>query len=503
MRMPAGVLLLAWAVYGIAAPAAAAKLVVSNATEIVNGDTSNPAALKASPGPDGISLREAMFAANGAPGPHTITFAPAMAGQTIVLVSGHLVRRERTSIIGLVDGDGQPTVALDASQLAPNEVIVFFVTVSDFTIESLRFLGLHVSHKKFGVFVRAGAVFGEPGNQGVKNIQIRGNVFEADPAALTGSIAISAGMESGAVDAVLANVTIAGNTVRHFRGDANGIIVGASGSNSLIKDVTIAGNRFSDTEFPVELVAAAATNSRIIRSQIVGNTFDDSLQPVNLNHFGPGPMPVEPASNNLIDDTLIAGNVFRGNRGPAIVLLGGMNQATANTIRNTRIINNLMVGATLFGGVGITGGRGGGTGNLIKGVSIINNTIVDSVGNAVGVNANLDGGSGNTVTNVSVRNTISWNNGQGEPELWGLTPNDVSYSVIEQAGFAGVNHNRSFNPRFVNPDAGDYHLRPNSRAIGTGTARKAPTADLDCQPRNAQPSIGAYEGSGPDICPAE
>ena len=46
----------------VATGSTAATLVVTNTSDVVNGDTSSPAALIANPGPDGISLREAIEA---------------------------------------------------------------------------------------------------------------------------------------------------------------------------------------------------------------------------------------------------------------------------------------------------------------------------------------------------------------------------------------------------------------------------------------------------------
>ncbi len=70
--------------YGLAAlvfmvparPANADDLVVNTTSDEVNGDVASPGALKANPGPDGISLREAIEAANKVPGPHTIAIFP-------------------------------------------------------------------------------------------------------------------------------------------------------------------------------------------------------------------------------------------------------------------------------------------------------------------------------------------------------------------------------------------------------------------------------------------
>jgi hypothetical protein len=54
---------------------------------------------------------------------------------------------------------------------------------------------------------------------------------------------------------------------------------------------------------------------------------------------------------------------------------------------------------------------------------------------------------------------------------------------------------------FVNPGAGDYHLRPNSPAINEGTATHAPAVDYEGHPRpaNASYDIGADEARNADF----
>jgi len=53
-------------------------ITVTNATSAVNGDTSSVEALLANPGPDGISLYEAVTASNSAPGTWNIQFCGLM-----------------------------------------------------------------------------------------------------------------------------------------------------------------------------------------------------------------------------------------------------------------------------------------------------------------------------------------------------------------------------------------------------------------------------------------
>ena len=62
------------AVLGAALPLRADTVTVVNTSDTVNGNVSSISALKADPGPDGISFREALLAANNTPGANTIAF---------------------------------------------------------------------------------------------------------------------------------------------------------------------------------------------------------------------------------------------------------------------------------------------------------------------------------------------------------------------------------------------------------------------------------------------
>src|SRR5258708_27675099 len=115
MKIAAPVALLVLVVATAAVPAArsATDIVVTTNSDAVNGNTSSVAALLADPGPDGISLREAITATNNDPGTHTIRFAASLKGATITLDSqlppllgGGLTLK------GDIDGDGKPDVTL-------------------------------------------------------------------------------------------------------------------------------------------------------------------------------------------------------------------------------------------------------------------------------------------------------------------------------------------------------------------------------------------------------
>ena len=88
-------------------------ITVTNSTDKVDADTSSVEALQSNPGPDGISLREAIEATNNDPGSYAIAFSSALSGTTITLgqylppLTGGGV-----SIEGDINGDGTPDVTL-------------------------------------------------------------------------------------------------------------------------------------------------------------------------------------------------------------------------------------------------------------------------------------------------------------------------------------------------------------------------------------------------------
>jgi hypothetical protein len=97
-------------------PARSDDLVVNTTSDVINGDVSNPSALNANPGPDGISLREAIEAVNKVPGPHTIAISPSLAGTTLALTGEvFVVKRDGVTLQGLYDSNGQPNFTVDAA----------------------------------------------------------------------------------------------------------------------------------------------------------------------------------------------------------------------------------------------------------------------------------------------------------------------------------------------------------------------------------------------------
>ena len=92
-----------------------------------------PAAFPADP-----SLREALIYANHMPGPDTITFAPELSGQTIMISSDGPDEGEEAdplpnlcgggiTLNGDIDGDGTPDITLDGSNISPSLAWGFYV----------------------------------------------------------------------------------------------------------------------------------------------------------------------------------------------------------------------------------------------------------------------------------------------------------------------------------------------------------------------------------------
>jgi hypothetical protein len=83
--------------------------------------------------------------------------------------------------------------------------------------------------------------------------------------------------------------------------------------------------------------------------------------------------------------------------------------------------------------------------------------------------------------------------------LWGNNANDIvnssgggctlTYSCIEQSGYAGSNGNISINPEFVDAPNGDFRLSSVSPCIDAGNGTVAPKADLDKNPRFDNPLV--------------
>jgi hypothetical protein len=496
------------AIAAVASPVRGATIVVSNRKDVVNGNTSSPRALAAAPGPDGISLREAILAANGAPGPHEITFGPGLADRTIALTAPlPPITRARITLTGLTTAGGRPRVTVDG-HLAGSAGPTLYVRASSFTVRGLRFA---FTPPHFSTIQIGGTLPGGPAAPPlVAHARITGNVFRHDGSPTDG-FAINVVTSLGVVGTTIRDVVVEGNS---FRALFEGVNVTAAGRDNVIEDVVVRGNTFAEMTAPgtgaVEVGGHDGIDNTVRRTRILRNVFTGNFIAVSLNINRDSGPPCgcfdTTTTGNVVDDTLIKDNVFTGNL-EAINIAAGAEATpgfppTGNTISATRIVNNAIdrsgfLGAPGAAAIHVFDNHNGATDNHVVGLAIVNTTIhsTDGLGPA-GVWLESTGG----ISGVSIRNTIF----RGRPggDIDGVPAGQVRNTIIDQVGYTGVNGNFDADPLFVKASAGDFRLGAGSPARGAGTSEGAPANDIDCRPRGAPPSIGAYEGKGRALCPA-
>lgn len=110
---------------------------VTTTSDIINGNTVNVQSLLASPGPDGVSLREALTATNKDHGAFTIRFAPSLTGATIRITGGFLPTLLAGSLIinGDIDGDQKPDITVEGPGL--HSKTAFEIASSENTLHAI------------------------------------------------------------------------------------------------------------------------------------------------------------------------------------------------------------------------------------------------------------------------------------------------------------------------------------------------------------------------------
>jgi hypothetical protein len=487
-------------------------VVVTTRTDVVNGAVSSVAALNANPGADGISLREALLAADATGGSPTmyIMFSAALNGATIEVLSQlPPIHRDHLVLEGVAP-DGSPArVTLDGREASASLMQLLYVEASEVTVRWLRFTGVDASRNPMGrataVVVRPGRYMETappypPGPSLVANVQIVDDVFDNTGIPRNTLPPISSGLlvgtQGGGSNLRISAITIARNTFRNYGDDTLGVLETDPGATA--DGVTILDNTFDSTSIPIELGDGANDGERITGTRIIGNTITNSGG-INLDTG---------AVNGTIDQTLIEDNTI-SNLQSAILLnaaahaAGGTNIVAGDVISNTQIVNNVI---RTSGGIYIEGGNTTSSPpSRVSGVTIENDTFVDDQQPASMFVAvpNGPGASGNQITGVSVINSIFYEPSGSEPTgspiyvssgpLVSQPPDVVMNSLISGPGWAGSNGNINGNPQFVSQAAGDYRLATASPAINAGSTIGAPLDDFDGAWRDAQPDIGAFE----------
>lgn len=333
------------------------------------------------------------------------------------------------------------------------------------------------------------------------SLNVTDSDFDLNTATFGGAVATL----GAAGSAVFKNTSFKNNSAT----TSGGAIINGFKANNLIEDCFFEGNtaRFGGGIF----CQNDSTGININRTQFLGNNADDNGGGVNIGSgivFSVNDCRFEvntadrggamEISEDSLDLTVASINncIFQDN----IALTQGaalnLSDATVN-MTNCLLIKNLNLG---------TGAGGAISNNATAGktapVTLLNCTVADNtavIGAGIAQWQDPASGSG-AAASLTLQNTILANSlfgldyeiEDGAPTVVSLGGN-LSTDLTLAAVLTGANDLTSADPLFVNADFYDFHLEPGSPCRDKGVATGAPTTDLDGNPRDATPDMGAYE----------
>jgi len=414
-------------------------ITVTNTSMLINGDTSSVKALVANPGPDGISLQEAVMATNNDPGTWVIQFAAALKGSTIVEDSGPIpglsfLSGGNVTINGDIDGDGQPDITLTSLS---GTSAGFFVasggnTLNGFAIQGCgncvevrrpsaalglpdttgtTFSSITISNMVMTSIQNAAILFSP--NTGQPPTSPTGNTWDRaliTGNTITGSVSgpqfgIAMGVNSGDT---LQHATIANNSMVLPAPNAIGITVsvdGGVGPTSQVLDTLIANNAISAAHPSTAVLIGDGTGTSVSGAlidgmQIIGNQVSNTGTAFAVGiglDVGDSPsdnsVPAQYSENNIARNIGILTNTIEGpGEGISVYAASGttMNDAISDlSILGNTLLNNATIPNSPTTGIGLQAGGSLGasapaTGNSLSNVLVQANTIQNSTppGNA-------------------------------------------------------------------------------------------------------------------------
>jgi hypothetical protein len=351
-------------------------ILVTNNSDETNGDTSSLEVLAANPGPDGISLREALEVSNHNPGEYTIQFDPMLKGSAIQVGSwsgGELPPLEGGSVIinGDIDGDTQPDIRLmnEVAELTEYNAIfgirihsshnmVHALEISGFTVgvffdapsSNQVYVDNTISHLQIegqggvGLYTSQG---NEAAIQATNNrwegIRVLGNRINVEKGS-----GISFAMHWAAGETI-ENLSILDNRISM---DGGGTAIdlspgfGAGSDGNRIAQVVIANNLIEGNPYSgISLTAGfmGAGNNSIQEVHILGNTIRQSYTYEEFMHTSG--MHISAGfwvnqDGNEISDILVANNYIEGNSEISVLLSSGAVGSSGNLVERVRLSNN-------------------------------------------------------------------------------------------------------------------------------------------------------------------
>ena len=527
-------------------------LTVTNAGEELNGDLSSPAALIANPGPDGISLREAIIAAEASPEFDVIRFAPALSGAQVSTQFGvPALERGNLLIDGDIDADGSPDITLDGTGSARDTGFLVYggsnVLIRGFTVRNFAKHAVSISPDPAngkpavsGIVVYQNDLSSamnavelnmwQMGNSAIRNVEIvENNLHDSG-----GGVSVHAGMGDGASNNQVEGIKILSNIINN-PGYYNAVFISPASwtglSNNAVRDVEIRGNTMSNHINTTILIDASnqvnCHNNITENILIAGNRLDGQDVTIEVlsesgmysmgnqvnniaitgNLITTGGIQFSGATgysahDNAITNVLIERNLIHACMANGIYLSAGSGGAYHNTLEHVTLRSNAVYDCA-DAGILLHGDTFSSPNNTIHDVTITNQTLVDN-GNswAGGININTKDAS-NTITGVSFTNSILWGNAGGDAIRGSLMPAVVAYNLLGDARFTGANGNFYQDPLFADPTAVDYRLQAGSPGVDSGDPAGASIGaqDLDAHLRlwdgdgdgNAVVDRGAWE----------
>ncbi|MEZ6074055.1 MAG: choice-of-anchor Q domain-containing protein [Pirellulales bacterium] len=478
---------------------------VNNNLDLVNGNTSSIANLIASDGGDGISLREALDAANNTAGADVINFNGSLTGLSIDLVLGELLISDDVAIVGLgsgnltVDAQGNSRVfdVTDGVGGTIKDVAISGLTVTGgvsnnadptpvagrgggilslekLTLSDTVVTGNQTNVDGGGIWVRYGdlsltgsTVSGNSALHKGGGIYTRQNALDVDSSTISGNTVESGGgiYVRGASTANITNSTIADNTAV-----SGGGLFLYSGSTTILSDVILSGNTATANAYDAGGGIWNSGNLSVLDSQLIGN-----MTTVG-NGSGAGIW-----NNNVlsISRSTISRNSSAQDGGAIYSYYDGNVSITDSTISNNTAVNDggaifsfgtqVITGSTISANVGATIGFGFGGGIVAGSATIRHSTIVD----------NSTDGSGGGITSfgtITLDHTIVANNTatSSGPDISGSVT--ANWSLIEDttnATIGGANNVTGLDP-MLGPLADNggqtqtHAILPGSPAIDAG-----------------------------------
>jgi hypothetical protein len=516
-------------------------ITVTNTSEDINGDTSSPAALIANPGPDGISLSEAITAAEATVEYDAIQFDAALSGAVINVVVGlPVIGQGNLMINGDINEDGTPDIILDGSSSARDTGFILYgashVAIRGFEVRNFSKNGISISPNKAGgaavvedisiyqnTISYAAMTAIEVGvwmqdHTAIRDVEIVSNILLYNHC----GVSVYAGMGDGAMDNEISGIKILSNTIDEpgytigvfispsswnglsrntirdveIRGNLisehsnSSILVDSSNqascNDNVTEDIVIADNRIDGQHVTIEIVGASGFNAmhnRISNIAITGNTLTGGgIQFSVATNMG--------TNYNLISGVTVDRNHISACLANGIYMIAGSGGAQYNRLENVVLRSNFINDCS-DAGILMHGDTSYSPNNTIDNVTLTNLTLVNN-GNswAGGLNINTKDAS-NTITGVSLANSILWGNEGGDAIRGALVPDSVSYSLLGDVRFLGTNDNIYVTPGFADAATGDYRLQAGSPCVDTGDPSGASIGAQDL----AQ-AIRLWDGNG-------